>query len=120
MYRSSVAFTYAQDLFAKGPDYANAHFPQRMADTDHYQLSEKELDRASLEFRRAGLKSQAIATCVKHIEYFPKSAGAHKDYGATLAEYGRKDEAIEEYKKVLDLDPNDAESKKELDTLTGN
>jgi Flp pilus assembly protein TadD len=70
--------------------------------------------------RRAGLKSQAIATCVKHIEYFPKSADAHKDYGATLAEYGRKDDAIEEYKKVLNLDPNDAESKKELGTLTGN
>ncbi|HEY8670399.1 MAG TPA: serine hydrolase [Terriglobales bacterium] len=120
MHRSSLAFAYAQDLFAKGPDYANSHFQELKADTGHFQLSESELDRASLEFRRAGLKSQAIAICVKHIESFPKSTDGHKDYAATLAQYGQKDEAIKEYKKVLELDPDDAESKKDLNSLTGN
>jgi tetratricopeptide (TPR) repeat protein len=118
--RSSLAFAYAQDLFEKGPSYADSHFQERKADARHYDLSERELDRASLEFRRAGLKALAIAVCLKHIESFPKSADSHKDYAATLAEYGRKDEAVEEYRRALELDPNDAEINKKVETLTGN
>ena len=118
-YRTSLAFIYAQDIFTKGSDYATSHFEELKPDTVHYQLSESDLDRASLEFRRIGLKSQALAVCLRHVESFPESADGHKDYAATLAQYGRKEEAILQYKKVLELHPDDTESRKKLETLTG-
>ncbi|NOW98422.1 serine hydrolase [Mucilaginibacter sp. SG564] len=118
-YHSSLAFTYAQDLYKNGRVYADARLEKLCTDTTNYIITESDLNRASLEFRRAGLKSQALAIAETHIKLFPKSTGAFKDYALTLAEYGQKEKAIAAYQKALELNPNDHESGDALNKLTG-
>ncbi|MGZ3874072.1 MAG: serine hydrolase [Mucilaginibacter sp.] len=118
-YHASLAFIYAQDLYKNGRQYADDRFKKLAADTANYTARESELDRASLEFRRAGLKTQAVAVCELHINLFPNSADAFRDYASTQAEYGEKEKAIGAYRKVLELAPNDQGSKDALKKLTG-
>lgn len=116
-YRASLAFRYARALFAKGNEQAVQKLNELLPDTSHYELREAELDRTALEFRRAGLKAEALNTCELHVLHFPNSADAHKDYAGTLAEYGKTQQAIAEYKKVLALQPTDKTSEDALNKL---
>jgi CubicO group peptidase (beta-lactamase class C family) len=119
VYHASLAFLYAHDLYTKKREQADERVLKLLEDTAIYAMKESELDRVSLEFRRAGLKTLATETCEMHIRIFPQSADAFKDYAQTLSEYGQKDKAIEAYKKVLELNPNDAESKENVKKLSG-
>ena len=119
-YHSSLAFLYAQELYKNGRRYADDELRKRYGDTARYSAAESEFNRASLEFRRAGLKSQAIAVCETHIRLFPQSAGAFRDYAITETEYGQKELAVTAYRKALELDPNDQESKEALKKLAAN
>jgi len=118
-YHGSLAFIYAQNLYKNGRQYADDQLRKLAADTANYIARENELNRASLEFRRVGLKSQAVAVCETHIRLFPQSADAFKDYASTQAEYGEKEKAIGAYRKALELAPNDQGSKDALTKLTG-
>lgn len=118
-YRASLAFLYAQDLYKHGREYADNQLERHYADTVNYAMAESELNRASLEFRRAGLKDQATAVCETHIRLFPQSAGAYKDYAVTMTEYGQKEKAITAYQRALLLDPSDHETGDALKKLTG-
>lgn len=117
-YHASLAFIYAQELYKNGRQLADDQLRKLAADTTNYAARENEFNRASLEFRRVGLKSQAVAVCETHIRLFPQSTGALKDYAATQAEYGQKEKAIGAYRKALELAPNDQESKDALKKLT--
>ncbi|WP_186292611.1 serine hydrolase domain-containing protein [Mucilaginibacter corticis] len=118
-YHAALAFQYAHDLYTLPREQADRNVLQRVADTATYAMRESELDRASLEFRRAGLKAQALATCEMHVRLFPQSGDAYKDHAQTLAEYGQKEKAIEAYKTALHLNPNDVESQEKLKKLSG-
>lgn len=118
-YRASLAFAYAQDLYKNGRAYADTCFKKLYTDTVGYILTESDLDRAALEFRRMGLMEQALTVCELHVRTFPESADAFKNYGITLAGYGRKESAIAAYKKAIELNPGDEESKKALNKLNG-
>lgn len=118
-YRASLAFNYAQEIFKNGRQYADDQLRKFAADTANYSARENEFDRASLEFRRVGLKSQAVAVCETHIQLFPHSADAFKDYASTQAEYGENEKAVEAYRKVLELAPNDQECRDALKRLAG-
>jgi CubicO group peptidase (beta-lactamase class C family) len=117
-YHASLAFIYAQDLFKNGRQHADDQLRKLAVDTANYSARENELDRASLEFRRVGLKSHAVAVCETHIRLFPQSADAFKDYASTQAEYGEKEKAIGAYRKALELAPNDQGSKDAFKKLT--
>ncbi|WCT12511.1 serine hydrolase [Mucilaginibacter jinjuensis] len=119
-YHAALAFIYAQDLYKNGREYANDRLRKLYADTAKYAANENEFNRASLEFRRAGLKNNALAVCEMHVKLFPQSAGALKDYALTEAEYGNKEKAITAYQKALELAPNDNESKEALKKLRAN
>lgn len=119
-YHPSLAFLYARALYTKKREQADEEVLRLLTDTANYTLKESELNRVSLEFRRARLKTLAIATCEMHIRLFPQSADAFKDYALTMSVYGEKDKAIEAYKKALEINPADAESEGKLKKLSGN
>jgi CubicO group peptidase (beta-lactamase class C family) len=117
VYRSSLAFIYAQDICSKGKEFADFHFKTLKQDSLHYVVEESEMERAALEFRRAGLKAQDLAISELNIIVFPNNSEAYKNYAVTLAEYGFKEKAIEMYKKANEINPNDPEIKNGLDKL---
>lgn len=117
-YHVPLAFVYAQDLYKKGREYADAHFKTLSQDTTHYSLTESDLARSAVESRRMGLKDQAMTICELNVGTFPESADAFKTYGFTLAKYGQKEKAIAAYKKAVELNPKDQESKDALKKLT--
>lgn len=118
-YHAALAFRYAHDLYTLPREQADTKVMQQIADTATYAMRESELDRASLEFRRAGLKAHALAVCEMHVRLFSQSADAFKDHAQTLAEYGQKEKAIEAYKAALRLNPSDTESQEKLKKLLG-
>jgi len=52
IYKKSVAFAYARDLYKNDSEYARTRLGERLADTTQYVLNEKEMARVGLEFSR--------------------------------------------------------------------
>ena len=53
----------------------------------------------------------------KSIELFPRSSTAYQTFASTCLDFGKKDLALENYRKVLELDPDDANAQKRLKEL---
>jgi tetratricopeptide (TPR) repeat protein len=55
--------------------------------------------------------------CFIFIDLFPKDARLYLEAGNSYAQSGQKEKAIEYYKKALELDPNLAAAKSNLEKL---
>jgi len=117
-YHIPLAFVYAQDLYKKGQGYADEHFKTLLHDTAKYVLTESDLNNAAVEMRRMG-KKEALMICELDVQTFPQSADAYATYGFTLNRFGQKEKSIIAYKKAIELNPGDQESKDALKKLMG-
>jgi hypothetical protein len=54
----------------------------------------------------------------KNIELFPGSSTAYESFASTCFDFGRKELAIENYRKVLELDPDNTNARKRLKELS--
>lgn len=80
-------------------------FHANRADTMNFHYSEDDINNAGYEFLNNGHTLQALETFKLNVDLFPGSSNTHDSYGEALALFGRKKEAIKEYKKALELDP---------------
>ena len=53
------------------------------------------------------------------VEFYPASANAYDSYAEALALDGRTDEAIKNYEKALDLDPDSQNAREKIRELKG-
>lgn len=114
-YKKSLAFIYARDAFERSSEYALAHFNELKDNTDEYSLSEEEMDRVGLEFSRIGkLQTQSLAAYKLNTQLFPKSWRTFNNYGNALWRNGKKEESLTEFKKSLELNPNNENAQEKL------
>jgi|CXWL01.1.fsa_nt_gi tetratricopeptide (TPR) repeat protein len=85
-----------------------------------YQSIEAEIN--SFGYRLVAMQKMedAIEMFRVNTELYPNSANAFDSLGETLANAGKRDEAIKAYEKALSIDPNFATSVVALRTLKGN
>jgi CubicO group peptidase (beta-lactamase class C family) len=109
---------YARSLITEGEDVAFAKLITMASDTaTNYNLSENNLNDLGYEFfsdQKIGLALQTFRAAV-HI--FPNSDNLFNSYGEALAKSGNKEAAILMYKKSLQLNPKNDDSKKVLGEL---
>ena len=118
VYKKSVAFAYAQDLYKNGVNYALAQLNQRLADSTNYVLTEKEMARVGLEFsRNKNYVQYSLEAYRLNAEYFNKSWKAFDDYASCLLKNGQKENAIKMYQRSMELNPNNQSAKKILEQI---
>jgi superkiller protein 3 len=76
-------------------------------------------DVLAMSFRGVGQLDKAIVYIGKAVELEPENIVHLNNYGVILAESGRVEEAREQWRKVLRLEPDNAVAKQNLSTIDG-
>jgi tetratricopeptide (TPR) repeat protein len=95
-----------QTLLAGGPEAAVKKFDEVKAD---YSLVKSELDSLISSLRIRGRGGDMLEMSKLYVREFPGSADGHKRLGDLYQWMGKRDLAVQSYKKALELDPKNAE-----------
>jgi tetratricopeptide (TPR) repeat protein len=103
-----------------GPDSAVAFY--RRAREQHgsdgvYDLTETSVSEAARTLMQRNKSAEAIALLEANVEIFQRSPFTLSQLAATYDAAGNKDKAIEYYKAVLAISPNDAQARRRLTAL---
>lgn len=103
-----------------GADSAVAFY--RKAREEHasdgtYDLSERSVSEAARTLVERSKTAEAIALLAVNAELFPKSARPLAQLAMTYEAAGQKEKAIETYKKVLEVAPNERQARARLTAL---
>ncbi len=102
--KKSVAYSLADVIEKDGVEAALSHY-KKVKDSGDYNLSEGEMNNVGYEFLQSGKAKEAAAIFKLNVEAFPKSFNVYDSYGEALMVLGNKTEAIENYKKSVQLNP---------------
>lgn len=117
--KGSLASAYIIALHQKGPDAAAVVFNVLKADTSHYFMGEKELNRLGYDLVNDGYTNEALEAFKLNTFLYPDSFNVYDSYAETLASLGKKEEAIMMYKRLLVLKPENKNTIDALKKLTG-
>jgi CubicO group peptidase (beta-lactamase class C family) len=84
-----------------------------------YDFGEMELNRLGYQLLSMKKLTEAIEIFKLNVEMFPQSANVYDSLGEAYMTHNDKELSIANYKKSLELDPNNANAKARLATLTG-
>ena len=73
---------------------------------DTYEVREDEMNRYGYRFLQAGKVKEAIEVFKMNVESFPKSSNVYDSLGEAYLADGDKEQAIKNYQKSVELDPN--------------
>ena len=86
---------------------------------NEYDFGEAELNRLGYQLLSMKKGAEAIEILKLNVETFPQSANVYDSLGEAYSANNNKELSIANYKKSLELDPNNANAKAHLATLTG-
>lgn len=108
-----TAYIWAGDFAAGRQNYKRAV----EIDPTHPQLSPDQILSFVNQMRRIKKTEGALEMCLIFMDYFPKDARLYLEAGNSYALSGQREKAVEYYKKALELDPNLAAAKSNLEKL---
>lgn len=100
----SIAEAVFEKMEAEGIDKGLA-FYEEIRNSTQYLHNERELITAGYDFFQAGKLEEAAALFKITTEAIPLASNAFDSYGEALLALGKKEEAIVNYKKSIELDP---------------
>jgi CubicO group peptidase (beta-lactamase class C family) len=104
-------------------DVASALAQYRMlkagSTASEYDFGEPELNRLGYQLLSMKKVAEAIEILKLNVEMFPQSANVYDSLGEAYMTHNDKELSIANYKKSLELDPNNANGKARLAALTG-
>lgn len=122
--KKSLTQDYGSDLVKRGVDPAFCRLLQLQADSAHYYLDEGQMNLLAYQllYEAAFDKHQQLALEVFKINtlLFPLSYNVYDSYGEALMKSGYREEAIAMYRKALELNPQNPESRDALKRILGN
>lgn len=86
---------------------------------NEYDFGEAELNRLGYQLLSMKKVAEAIEILKLNVEMFPQSANVYDSLGEAYSAHNDKELSIANYKKSLELDPNNANAKAHLGILTG-
>lgn len=113
----SIANEFSRSVVRDGLDEAWAIFNTIKSDTAHYYLDEGEMNRTGLSMFYNGFQEKGIELLRMNTILFPNSSNVYDSYASVLAVLGKKQQAIEMYKKALMLSPTSSSAAKALKEL---
>lgn len=115
--KQSLAGIYTTTLYKQGPDVAATRLIQLKADTANYFYSAGQFDYIAREFLKDGFTDKALETFKVNVLLNPATAWIHNGYAEALLKTGKKQQAMQMYKRVLTLSPGDKVAKEALAKL---
>ena len=95
-----------QTIEKEGVEEAISQFNKIKSDKESYSYNERELNLLGYSYLRANKIEEAIAIFKLNIQEYPKSGNVYDSYAEALMVKGENEGAIENYKKSLELNPN--------------
>lgn len=120
-FKRSLAMLYGNTLVKEGPEMAISKLNLMKADTAHYYLSEWEMDKVGGDLffgsdfkghQELGVEAFKLNTLL-----FPAGYNTYDSYGEVLRLTGKKQAAVLEYRKSLELNPKSEGGQRALKEL---
>ena len=102
--KKSVAYDVLGVIQSDGIEAGTAHY-NKIKDADNYDLNENEMNQVGYQLMGSDKIEEALQVFKLNIEAFPKSSNAYDSYGEAFMKLGKNDQAIENYKKSIELNP---------------
>lgn len=115
----SLAVILSKELKEKPLNEAILHVSSLKDNYNEYEISEREFNNLGYSLLQNEKVTEAIEVFKLNVEMFPQSANVYDSLGEAYAENGDVEKAILNYKKVLDIEPDNGNAKKMLDKLQG-
>ncbi len=103
--KRSVAYTLL-DSIEKNGIAEGLLFYEKIKKSDEYQLNENEMNLSGYQLLGSGRVEDAAAVFKLNVESFPNSFNVYDSYGEALLVLGDSTQAIENYKKSVQLNPD--------------
>ncbi len=103
--KKSVAKDLLDVIEKEGIDTGMAHY-NTIKDSEAYDLNEREMNGIGYELMSSGKVEAAAKVFKLNIDAFPKSSNVYDSYAEALMNLGKDEQAIENYKKSVELNPN--------------
>ncbi len=117
----SLADTLMETIFEKGIDSAVAQYHELYkTQKDQYDFDEDQINGLAFRFMRNGMFKPAIALLKLNSETYPKSTDIYEALGDAYMFDNNKELSIENFNKVLQLDPKNQHALEMLNKLKGN
>jgi len=119
--KQSIADTLSDTIFEKDVPSAIARYRELKAGKTavEYDFAEDQLNRLGYQLLQQKKVPDAIEIFKLNVEMYPQSSNVYDSLGEAYMVNGDKDLSITNYKKSLELDPNNANAKVKLGSLTG-
>jgi CubicO group peptidase (beta-lactamase class C family) len=101
----------------EGVTEAITQFNKLKSDKESYSYNERELNLLGYSYLRTNKIEEAIAIFKLNIQEYPKSGNVYDSYAEALMVKGENEEAIENYQKSLELNPNNKHGIDQLNKL---
>ncbi|WP_452233222.1 serine hydrolase [Lacinutrix sp. MEBiC02595] len=103
--KKSVATAFANAIESKGIDAAIIYYNTIKSSND-YSLNESDMNNIGYTLLQSEKVDQAITVFKLIVDEFPKSFNAYDSYAEALMTQGNKEQAIVNYKKSVEINPN--------------
>ena len=103
--KKSVALALLDIIDKDGMD-KGIQFFNEIKDDKSYYVKEQEMNNASYELLQSNKEEHAAEVLKLGISYFPNAFNLYDSYGEVLLKLGRENEAVDNYKKSVELNPN--------------
>lgn len=114
--KKSVANAVYDEIIANGSDAALIHYTAIKSSKD-YELNEDEMNSIGYKLLQSEKLDEAAAVFKLNVEAFPKSFNVYDSYAEALLSQGDKEQAIINYKKSVEMNPNNQNGIDYLKTL---
>ena len=110
MPKKSLAYEL-MDQFSKDGLAAAKNSYTKLKDDKNYELKELEMNSAAYELLRSDQTEAAIYFFKLNVQEFPNSGNVYDSLGEAYLKDGKKELALENYKRSLELDPSNTNAK---------
>lgn len=117
MPKQSLARRLYSIIQSDGIDKALSQFKSLKSEREAFDLKENEINDLGYELIRGNKIKEAVAILKLNTLEFPKSFNVYDSYAEVLLLDGNQDEAITNYKKSIELNPNNTSGIKALKNL---
>lgn len=115
--KRSLAIELSNMIKEKGIDDAIAEFNKLKDNKDEYRVAEREINQLGYLILQQKKFPEAIKVFKLNVELYPESANVYDSLGEAYYEAGDKENALINYKRSVELNPDNEGGKKMLEKL---
>ena len=117
--KKSIAKLYGKTMVKQGIPAARKLLENIKKDTLNYYLNVDEMNLLGYQFLWNNKDSFSHEVLKANLDFFPSNWNSYDSYGEILLKMGKKEEAIQMYRKSIELNPKNEAGKKILEQILG-